>query len=272
MPVQLRTCSSTIIPLSSPTLTVVLPVINETTALLRTIDILLRDLSSQILEIIVVVCDATTPESMAVIGEMQQNLSDLLIVHRQTLPYLGGALREAFAIARGSHTVLMASDLETDPNDLSVMVELAAHNPGAIVSASRWLKGGGFSGYSPIKLVLNRIFQWVFAWLYRVPLKDMTFAYRIYPTALLQRIRWEELRHPFLFEALVKPLRLGTPVIEVSSRWQARTEGTSQNSFWRNFAYLRIGIKSRLANPSSLLKQSLPTPISRRAAAFEETA
>jgi len=82
----------------------------------------------------------------------------------------------------------------------------------------------------------------------------MTFAYRIFPTKLVQAIQWDELRHPFLFETLVKPLKLGVPVTEISSRWRARMEGESQNSFFRNFVYFRTGLKTRFASRQSILK------------------
>ncbi len=72
---------------------------------------------------------------------------------------------------------------------------------------------------------------------------------------LVQSIRWEELRHPFLFEALVKPLRLGVQVIEIPSAWKARTEGESKNTFFYNFAAFRTGFKTRFSSKRSILKE-----------------
>jgi hypothetical protein len=82
----------------------------------------------------------------------------------------------------------------------------------------------------------------------------MTYAYRIFPTKLLQSIKWEELRHPLLFETVVKPLRLGVKVIEMPGIWRARTEGESQNTFARNFEYFRIGLRVRFATAQHLLR------------------
>ena len=59
---------------------------------------------------------------------------------------------------------------------------------------------------------------------------DMTYAYRIFPTKLLQAIKWTELRHPSLFETVIKPLRLGIKVIRIPGVRRARTEGESQNT------------------------------------------
>ena len=234
--------------------TVILPVMNETAALEETVRIIVRDVADRLKEIVIVVCDRTLPESMAAIDRLRQRHGQLVVVHRQTLPYLGGAMREAFAAARGSHAIMMASDLETDPNDVKSLIAEAEKNPAAIIAASRWLKGGSFEGYSKVKLFCNWIFQVLFSRLYGTRLTDMTYAYRIYPTKLMQSIRWEELRHPFLFEALVKPLRLGVQVIEIPSTWRTRTEGQSQNAFLRNFVYFRTGLKTRLASKRSILK------------------
>lgn len=238
--------------------TIVMPVMNETISLEQTVEIILRDAWSSIREILIVVCDRTTPEAMAVVNRLKAELGELVVVHHQTLPFLGGALRECYAMARGSHTVLMASDLETEPNDLGRLIEQAKKTPWAIVAGSRWLKGGTFSGYLPIKLVANWIFQTFFSVLYGVRLTDLTFGYRVYPTPVIQSIEWKELRHPFLFECLVKPLRLGVPVVEVMTTWRARIEGESQNPFFRNFEYFRTGLKTRFADPNSLLLPDAP--------------
>jgi hypothetical protein len=63
----------------------------------------------------------------------------------------------------------------------------------------------------------------------------------------IQAVKWEELRHPFLFESLIKPLRLGVPVFEIPGIWKARTEGESQNTFARNFSYVTVGLRTRFA-------------------------
>jgi hypothetical protein len=238
--------------------TIILPVINETISLRQTMDIILRDVPGEsIREIVIVVCKKTIPESMAVIAELRKQYGELVVVLHQKLPYLGGALRDAFDIARGSHVIMMASDLETDPNDVKGLIAEARKNPGGIVATSRWLAPGQFHGYSKIKLVCNWMFQRFFSILYGTKLTDMTYGFRLLPTKLVQAIQWEELRHPFNLETIVKPLRLGVPVTEISTGWQARIEGESQNPFFRNFEYFKTGLLTRFASPRSILKSKL---------------
>jgi len=172
----------------------------------------------------------------------------------QKLPFLGGAVLEGFERASGSHVIMMASDLETDPHDVKRLINKARANPSAIITASRWRKGGGFHGYGPMKFVANRLFQLLFSALYLTRLSDLTYGYRLFPLALVKAIDWEELRHPFLFETIVKPLRLGVPVIEIPSTWRARQEGESQNTFMRNFEYFRIGLRVRLMPTKRILR------------------
>jgi glycosyltransferase involved in cell wall biosynthesis len=238
--------------------TVLLPVMNETTSLRQTVEIILRDAKEHIRELLILVCQRTTPEAMAVVAELQLELGDLVVVHSQRLPFLGGALREGFDLARGSHVIMMASDLETNPNDVGAMIAAAMKDPAGIVATSRWIRGGKFHGYSWIKLLCNWIFQHFFSCLYGTHLTDMTYGYRILPTKLVQAIEWEELRHPFNLETVVKPLRLGVTVTEIPSVWHPRVEGESQNPFFRNFAYFRIGLKTRFARKDKILKPASP--------------
>ncbi|MGH8220976.1 MAG: glycosyltransferase family 2 protein [Steroidobacteraceae bacterium] len=237
---------------------VILPVMNETFSLRQTVEIILRDARADVREFLIVVCSRTTPRALTTVAQLQSELESLVVVHEQQLPFLGGALREAFDLARGSHVILMASDLETDPRLVKTLIEHEKSDPGGIVTASRWMRGGSFRGYSGVKLILNWVFQRCFSLMYASNLTDMTYAYRIMPTRLVQAIRWEELRHPFLFETLIKPLKLGVRVTEIPAAWKARLEGESQNTFLRNFVYFRIGLKTRFAARARLLREAGP--------------
>jgi glycosyltransferase involved in cell wall biosynthesis len=234
---------------------VILPLMDETVSLSQTVEIILDKSSAEVEQFIIVVCERTKPESLAVAAALEERLSGRVTIHHQKLPFLGGAIREAFDLATGSHVIMMASDLETDPADVPALIAEARRHPDAIITASRWRRGGRFEGYSKIKLAANWVFQRAFAVLFGTVLTDMTYGYRLFPTQLVQSIKWEELRHPFLFETVVKPLRLGVQVIEIPSVWKARTEGQSSNTFFRNFEYFNTGLKVRFAPKASLLRQ-----------------
>lgn len=235
-------------------LSVVLPVVTETDSVDETARIVQESSDADISEVLVVVCDRTRPESLARCEALVGRFGDRLRIHHQTLPYLGGAMREAFDLAVGSHVLMMASDMETDPRIVPQLVEVAKANPRAIVTASRWASGGGFSGYGSVRVALNWVFQRLTSVLYRTHLTDATFGYRLFPSPLLKAIRWEGLRHEFLLETVLKPLRLGVEVLEVATQWTPRPEGESQNSLGTQARYIKTLLTNRVAPRSAMVR------------------
>ena len=241
---------------------VILPVVNETTSLEETVRTIRGSVDADVAEFLVVVCKKTTEESREVCARLAEEVGPRFKVFEQTRPFLGGALRDAFEQVQGSHVILMASDLETPPEHVADLIAAAKAQPGVITTGSRWLDGGKFEGYDPLKHVLNYVFQKFFALLYGVRLTDLTYGYRIFPTPLVKAISWEELRRAFLFETLVKPLRLGVKVQEIPVVWRAREEGESQNTFMQNFIYFRPGIRARFTPQAELFaaQKAVPAP------------
>lgn len=151
---------------------------------------------------------------------------------------------------------MMSADLETDPNLVCEMVEAAKANPAAVVTMSRWIEGGGFTGYSPLKRMCNSLFQKVFSILFWTRLTDLTYAYRNFPVELMRRIEWKELRHPFFLETALVPLRLGVDFVELPAHWKPRQEAESQNSFFANFNYFKTAFRVRFTPWRKLLSST----------------
>ncbi len=233
---------------------IILPAINETYSLEETVKTILGTCNhSDLCELLIVLCKKSTPECIKT-AEKIHNLSDdvPVTIYYQKQPFIGMAMREAFGLASGSHVVMMSTDLETPPELVQKFIELAKKEPSKIITASRWIRGGGFEGYSSIKKLLNWIFQKAIGLLFDVDYTDLTYAYRIFPTALVQSIKWEETRHPFFLETALKPIRLGVSLREIPAKWEARTEGVSQNSFFRNFEYFRTALHIRFMKLSDI--------------------
>src|SRR4030095_4811741 len=115
---------------------VILPVTDETFSLRQTVEIISTTCGKNIKEFIVVIYKKTTNESREVIQDLQNKMPDKIVVHTQKLPFLGGAVREAFNLCSGTHVIMMASDLETDPNLVQTLIEEEKQNPNMIVTAT----------------------------------------------------------------------------------------------------------------------------------------
>ncbi len=239
--------------------TILLPAMDETYSLRETVDTIVRTCDTKDLaEFILLLCDRTSSESRAVANQLVDEYSSQvsIYIHDQKLPFVGGAIREGFDLAKGSHVVLMSSDLETDPNVIQKFIEMSKRYPNRIITATRWSHGGGFERYNKVKLVCNLIFERVIGLFYFSSLSDLTYAFRIFPTKLMQGIEWEELKHPFFLETALKPLRLGVKFIEIPAHWTARTEGVSQNSFFANFKYFKTAWHNRFLKKSQILRRN----------------
>lgn len=236
---------------------IILPTLNESFSFNQTVDIILKECDREDLcEFIAVVCDRTLPESLKAIEkskEVSEQVGVPLKILYQKRPFAGGAVADGFMEAKGSHLLMMAPDLETDPHNVKDFIAMGKKYPNDMVTASRWLNKGSFAGYSKIKLVLNFFFQKMFAIFYGVKLTDITFGYRLAPTKLMQKIKWEELKHPFFLETALKPIRLKVKIHEIPSNWAARQEGESQNSLLQTFKYLKIAFKVKFEKRAQII-------------------
>lgn len=238
---------------------ILLPTLNETFSFEETVRIILQENNiNDICEFIAIVCVRTLPESIEAIKNAQAFCEEngvYLSILYQELPYAGGAVRDGMNAAKGSHTIMMAPDLETDPHTVKDMISIAKEYPNDMVTASRWLRKKDFAGYSKVKHVLNYLFQHIFSFIYHTDLTDITFGYRLAPSQLFKAIEWEELKHPFFLETALKPIRLGIKIHEVPSSWTARQEGESQNSLLQTFKYLKIAFRVRFERKSKMIKR-----------------
>ena len=200
-----------------------------------------RQLRSQLsewpTEFLIVVHPKSTAECFAVCNELARD-PDVKIIVQGPNSGIGWAYREAIPHITGTHTLIMSSDLETNPADAASIVRKAQETGADIVCASRWMRGGGFSGYNPLKQVLNFGYNLIFRTLYRAPIHDITFGYKLVSTEIMRNVKWEYGTHEFCAELLLKPLRLGYTATEVPTRWVKRPEGDSKMTFIRNFRFV----------------------------------
>ena len=233
---------------------IIVTAVDETWSLRETVDTLLAQNAEVIAEIMIGIAPHTTAECRAVVTELEVEHPERVRHHEQTrLPGAGGANRECIPLMCSRWLLLMAADLETHPCTAAAMVARARVGDVDIVAASRWLGGGRFGNYSRIKRVCNWLFQRVFSILYAVRLTDMTFGFRLYRATELRRYAWCETGHAFFFESLIKPLRGGARVVEISTQWQKRQEGSTHMSAFEYLSYFKIGLLARVQPVRSLL-------------------
>ena len=240
---------------------VIVTAVDETWSLRETVETLLSENAEYIGEIMIGIAPHTTDECRGVIAALETEHPDCVRHHEQSeLGGAGGANRECIPMMRSPWLLLMAADLETHPVTAAAMIARAALGDVDIVATSRWLGGGRFGDYPPIKRICNWLFQRFFSVLYGVHLTDMTFGFRLYRAVELNRYAWHETGHAFFFETLVKPLRCGARVAEVRTHWRKRQEGMSHMAAFEYLRYLKIGFLTRVRPVRHLLTLPPPPP------------
>jgi dolichol-phosphate mannosyltransferase len=230
-------------PLSHIRLSIVVTVFSETFSLRETVDILLSRDRGYIHEIILLTSPRASQETFAICRECEQRDPRIRTVIQKNNPGIGWAYREGMLAATGNYVALMAGDLETEPAAIDRMVDKIIATGCDGVIANRWLPGGGFTNYDPLKLVLNWIFQKIFSVLFWTKLGDLTFGFKILSRKIVEQVHWESTLHETCIETTVKPLKLGFYIEQVPSVWVGRREGVSVNGFFRNFRYVRLALK-----------------------------
>jgi len=221
-------------------LSVVVTVFSETFSIRETLDILRARDRGYIKEILLLVSPRASEESFAICRECAARDPGVKILVQKNNPGIGWAYREGMEAATGNYVALMAADLETEPAAIDRMVDKIVDTNCAGVIANRWLPGGGFTNYDPLKYVLNWIFQNVFRIFFWTKLGDLTFGFKILSKKVTESIIWEGTLHEICIETTVKPIKAGYRIEQVPSVWVGRKEGTSVNTFFRNFRYVRM--------------------------------
>ena len=165
------------------------------------------------------------------------------VVVQQHNPGIGWAYREGMQAAQGNYVALMAGDLETEPAAVDRMVQKVVETACDEVIANRWLPGGGFTNYDPLKYVLNWIFQKMFRVLFWTKIGDFTFGLKLLSKQVADAIIWEAPMHEICIETTVKPLKYGYRLEQVPTVWVGRREGRSVNTFFKNFRYVGLGFR-----------------------------
>ena len=228
--------------------------VSETESLKKTVNTVLDICDHKyVTEVIIGYPDRITPDCLAVVNELSNMKSDVPIVtFRQTRPFMAG-INDMIDVARGSHCMLLASDMALDLSVIPQMIEKTKTAPDVIHSVSRWKKGCKFYGYGNIKRIINFCAQKFLAVLYMKNLTDFTIPVQIAPTELYRSIRFEEVGFPFLIEMVLKTIRLGYKFTETPTNCYSRKEGKSSNSFMQTADYLRVALHIRFMKKEDIL-------------------
>lgn len=212
---------------------ILIPTYNEAISIVE----LLTDLTALQVErsFDVLILDDNSPDKTADIVD-NLGLSWVSVMRRSRKVGLGAAYRAGFSQVLQSdiytHVVTMDADCSHRVADLPAMMDA---NPEAIsiTLGTRWIPGGSVVNWPKTRQILSRSGTAYARIVLGIPVHDLTGGFRIYSTALLRRLRLDQMKatgYCFQIEMAMAAHSLNAKMVEVPITFVNRKYGVSKMS------------------------------------------
>ena len=259
--------------MSSPCLSVVIPVFNEEKTLARVVE---RVAAIPHLLEIVVVDDASTDGTPQTLEALASRFPQVISARHPRNAGKTAALRTGFALTRGDIVIVQDADLEYDPAEIADVIEPILKGRADAVFGSRFLVRKAarvlyFSHYVANKFL--SLWSDVFT---NLNMTDVETGYKAFRGEIIRNMIITSTRFGFEIEVTAKIAKLGRPVYEVPISYYGRTyeEGKKIQfkdalyAFWYVFKYNRlVSLNKSFAHVPQISSESVRQPVTVEASA-----
>jgi dolichol-phosphate mannosyltransferase len=211
-------------------LSVVIPAYNEEESLPETLKTLYATLTKhQIEHEICVTNDNSKDGTELVLKALQQEIPTLVYFTNKGPNGFGYAVRYGLERFTGDCVAVMMADMSDDPEDLVKFYRTMQEKNVDAVFGSRFIKGGNVYDYPQVKLVINRVANFIVKVLTGIKTNDTTNAFKLYKRETIEGIK------PFLsphfnltVELPLKAFVRGYSYAVVPNSWTNRKYGESK--------------------------------------------
>lgn len=204
-------------------LSIIIPVHNEQATLATLVDrVRSASLPASLTREIVLIDDASTDESAAIIQRLaSEDMAIKAVVHERNTGK-GGALHSGFALASGEYLLIQDADLEYDPADYPRLLEPILAGEAEAVIGSR-LRGEGRDSLRAWQRWANVALTRLSNLFTGQKLTDMECCYKVLPTSVVRELGLREKRFGFEPEIVAKLSRRGVKLAEVPVGYRGRS-------------------------------------------------
>ena len=211
-------------------LSIVIPAYNEEGSINETLITLYSKLQEEKIDHeILVVNDNSKDNTLKVLINIQDQIPSL-VVHTNYGPNgFGHAIRYGLERFQGDCVAIMMADLSDDPSDLVLFYRRLCIGDVDCVFGSRFIKGGKLVDYPFIKLVINRIANFIIQITIGIKYNDATNAFKLYKRNVIKGI--SPLLSPHFnltIELSLKSIIRGYSYDVIPNKWYNRKEGVSK--------------------------------------------
>ncbi|ORW91916.1 glycosyl transferase [Mycobacterium sp. IEC1808] len=207
---------------------VVIPVYNEG----ENIQVCVRRLTEALAETpheLLVCYDFDEDSTLPALAAMPDRPASLRLVRNSLGKGVANALIAGFGAARGDVVVTSMADLSDPPSVIPLMAAKIREEGAAVVSGSRYMRGGTQRGGPRLKTLMSRTAGLSLHYVGGVATHDATTNFRAYSRRFLEDVPVQSRRgFEVGLELTTKAHLLGYRIDEVPSSWDDRTAGTSR--------------------------------------------
>lgn len=214
--------------MSTPRLSVVIPVYNEE----KTVEHVLETVLAQADDLEIVLVDDASTDGTRAILEAYENPRVRKFFHERNQGK-GAALRTGFAHVRGSIIIIQDADLEYDPREYPTLIEPIESGRADVVFGSRFLSG-------PHRVLFfwhylgNKFLTLYSNMMTNLNLTDMETCYKVFRREVLEGLRLRSNRFGFEPEITAKVSRGRWRIYEVPISYHGRDYGEGKKITWRD--------------------------------------
>ena len=170
------------------TLSVVIPVHNEETAIERvTLDLRKELCARDIPHEIILVNDNSSDASPRILESLRRRYESIKVVHAAPPKGFGKAVSTGLRAVTGEGVVIYMGDASDDPRDV-VMYYRKLCEGYDCVFGSRFMKGSRVRGYPRVKLLLNRAGNLFIQLMFCIRYNDISNAFKAYRTGVIRSV------------------------------------------------------------------------------------
>jgi dolichol-phosphate mannosyltransferase len=170
-------------------ISVIIPAYNEEALIKSTIDNIHASLNRHaIIHEIIVIYETSQDNTESVLMNLQLNNSYLTVEKNPGLKGFGNSIQHGIELSRGEYVVLMMGDGCDDPEDLISYYKKAEEGYDAVFG-NRFMHGGTIKDYPILKLLLNRLMNFIVCLLFLTKYSDTTNAFKLYRRNALLKLK-----------------------------------------------------------------------------------
>lgn len=211
-------------------LSIVLPAYNEEGSIIDTLRTLFAKLKEEKIDHeIIVVNDNSKDNTLKLLHIIQEQIPTLTIYTNYGPNGFGYAIRYGLERFKGDCVAIMMADLSDDPSDLILFYNRLCMGDVDCVFGSRFIKGGKTVDYPFLKLIINRIANFIIQIVIGIKYNDATNAFKLYKRNVITGISPLISPHFNLtIELSLKSIIRGYSYVVIPNKWYNRKQGVSK--------------------------------------------